>query len=277
MRIPSHDDIARSMVSKIKRVLAVGAHPDDVEIMCSGTLFALHQLGHEVHVGSLTLGDCGSAELSAEEIRRIRHREAMKACEVLGATYHHVGFDDLCIFNDDDSNRRVTALLREVDPWMVITHSPNDYISDHEITSLLVRNACFYASIPNYETKAGAAGCTLKIPYLYYAQPMEGIDIFGKEVTPQFYVDISGWMQQKSEMLACHESQRNWLRAHHGMDEYIESMRRFNTSLGQRASKVSGRLITYAEAFRQHCGHAYPDDNIITTFLRDIVIAEPAY
>src|SRR6267142_4669330 len=164
------------MDSKIKRVLAVGAHPDDVEIMCSGILFALHQLGHEVHVGSLTFGDCGSVELSAEEIRRIRHREALKACQVVGATYHHVGFDDLVIFNDDNSNRRVTALLREVDPWIVITHSPNDYMSDHETTSLLVRNACFYASIPNYETKAGVGGCTLNIPHLYYAQPMEGID-----------------------------------------------------------------------------------------------------
>src|ERR1043165_5505651 len=123
-----------------KKVLAVGAHPDDVEIMCSGTLFALRQLGHEVHVASLTLGDCGSVELSAEETRRVRHHEAIEACAVLGATYHHAGFYDRCIFNDDDSNRRVTALVREVDPGMVITHSPNDYMSDHEITSALVRN-----------------------------------------------------------------------------------------------------------------------------------------
>jgi LmbE family N-acetylglucosaminyl deacetylase len=265
------------MASEIKRVLAVGAHPDDVEIMCSGTLFALQQLGHDVHVASLTLGDCGSVEFSAEEIRSIRLREAMRACDVLDATYHHAGFDDLCIFNDDNSNRRVTALLREVDPSMVITHSPNDYMSDHEMTSLLVRNACFYASIPNYETKAGTADCTSNIPYLYYGQPIEGIDIFGKKVTPQFYVDISGLMEQKLEMLACHESQRNWLSAHHGMDEYIESVRRFNTSLGQRASIVSGKLITYAEAFRQHCGHAYPNDNVLTTLLREGVIAESAY
>jgi N-acetylglucosamine malate deacetylase 1 len=264
------------MASEIKRVLAVGAHPDDVEIMCSGTLFALSQLRHQVHVASLTLGDCGSIDLAAQEIRRIRHREAIKACEVLGATYHHGGFDDLCIFNDDNSNRRVTALLRKVDPWIVITHAPNDYMSDHEMTSLLVRNACFYASIPNYKTMAGAA-CTLNIPYLYYAQPIEGNDIFGKKVIPQFYVDISGVMQQKLEMLACHESQRNWLRAHHGMDEYIESVRRFNTSLGQRASTVSGRLISQAEAFRQHRGHAYPDDNVIATFLGESAIAEPAY
>ena len=264
------------MASDIIRVLAVGAHPDDVEIMCAGTLFALHQLGHEVHVASLTLGDCGSVELTAEEIRRIRQREAIKACEVLGATYHHAGFDDLNIFNDDNSNRRVTELLRKIDPSVVITHSPKDYMSDHEITSLLVRNACFSASIPNYETKGGAA-CPLKIPYLYYAQPVEGIDIFGKKVIPQFYVDISGVMDQKLEMLACHESQRNWLRTHHGMDEYIESIRRFITSQGQRASIVSGKLIVHAEAFRQHLGHAYPNDNVIATILRESVITEPAY
>lgn len=266
------------MASETKRVLAVGAHPDDVEIMCSGTLFAHHQLGHEIHLASLTLGDCGTVEYSAEEIRRIRHREAMKACEVLGATYHHAGFNDLCIFNDDSSNRRVTALLREVDPWMVITHSPEDYMSDHEMTSLLVRNACFYASIPNYETKGPTpAGHPRKIPFLYYAHPIEGLDSFGREVTPQFYVDVSGLMRQKIEMLACRESQRNWLRVHHGMDEYIESMRRWNASLGQTVSQSSGRPIAYAEAFRQHLGHAYPQDNVLRELLRESVIAEPSY
>jgi LmbE family N-acetylglucosaminyl deacetylase len=265
------------MSSEITRVLAIGAHPDDVEIMCSGTLFVLRQLGQEIHVASLTLGDCGTVKLSAEETRCIRHREAIKACEQLNATYHCAGFDDLCIFNDDNANRRVTALLREVDPSVVITHSPSDYMSDHESTSLLVRNACFNASIRNYETKLGTATCTLKIPYLYYAQPMEGKDIFGKTVTPQFYVNVSGVMNQKLEMLACHESQRNWLRAHHGMDEYLESTRRFNSSLGQRASIVSGKPISYAEGFRQHRGHAYPDDNVITTFLAKNVVTEPGY
>lgn len=259
-----------------KKVLAVGAHPDDVEIMCSGTLFALRQLGHEVHVASLTLGDCGSLELSAEETRRVRYREAINACEVLGATYHHAGFNDLCIFNDTDSNRRVTALVREIDPWLVITHPPHDYMSDHETTSLLVRNACFSASIRNYETP-GVADCTLTVPWLYYAQPMDGIDIFGKPVTPEFYVDVSIWMQQKLTMLACHESQRNWLREHHGMDEYIESTRRFNTVLGQRASRVSGRSIKHAEAFRQHRGHAYPHENVVMTLLKETVITEPDY
>jgi LmbE family N-acetylglucosaminyl deacetylase len=259
----------------IKRILAVGAHPDDVEIMCSGTLFALRRFEYEIHVASLTLGDCGSAAHAREEISRIRHHEAIQACRVLDATYHHAGFSDLCIFNDDASNRRVTALLREIDPQIVITHSPQDYMSDHETTSLLVRNACFYAPIPNYETtELTPVKRITAIPYLYYAQPMEGTDIFGERITPQFYVDVSGLIERKAEMLACHESQREWLRTHHGMDQYIESMRRWNASLGERAAQLSASSITYAEAFRQHRGHAYPRENILEKVLRGSVIKE---
>ncbi len=263
---------------KIKRVLAVGAHPDDVEIMCSGTLFALRQIGYEIHVASMTLGDCGSTRHSSEEISNIRRDEAIKACEILGATYHHAGFSDLCIFNNNNSNRRITALLRELNPWIVISHSPQDYISDHEMTSLLIRNACFYASIPNYETKdLTTATHTFAIPYLYYAQPIENIDLFGKKITPQFYVNVSGLIKQKIEMLSCHESQRNWLRAHHGMDEYVESMRHWNASLADRATQISDKPIAFAEAFRQHRGHAYPKDNILAALLEESVILEPDY
>jgi len=68
------------MTLENKKILAVGAHPDDVEIMCSCTLFLLKVLGFEIHVISLTLGDCGSVEHSAEEISRIRRREAKNAC-----------------------------------------------------------------------------------------------------------------------------------------------------------------------------------------------------
>jgi len=266
------------MASETKKVLAVGAHPDDVEIMCSGTLFALHRLGYTIHVASMTLGDCGSIEHSPEETSKIRHDEAKRACEVLGATYHHAGFSDLCIFNDDDSNRRVTSLLRELNPWIVITHSPQDYMSDHEMTSLLVRNACFYSSIPNYQTRdLTSAAHTSAIPYLYYAQPIENIDLFGKKITPQFYADVSDFIEQKIEMLSYHESQRDWLRAHHGMDEYVESMRRWNASLAERAAQISEKPITFAEAFRQHRGHAYPRDNILAALLEKSVIAEPDY
>lgn len=258
-----------------KRVLAVGAHPDDVEIMCSGTLLLLKELGYEIHVISLTLGDCGSVEHTAEEISRIRRQEAQNACEILGATYRHGGFNDLCIFNDDPSNRRVTALLREIDPWLVITHSPQDYMSDHETTCLLVRNACFYAPIPNYETSGfTSATHTSAIPSLFYASPLEGIDIFGQKINPQFYVDISACMESKIQILACHESQRNWLRSHNGIDEYIDSMVGWNEECGQKASHLSDRPIVYAESFRQHLGHAYPKENLLSNVLPERIVVE---
>lgn len=258
-----------------KKVLAVGAHPDDVEIMCSGTLFLLKELGFEIHLISLTAGDCGSVEHSAEEISRIRRQEAKNACEVLGADYYCGGFNDLCIFNDDSSNRRVTALLREVDPCLVITHSPEDYMSDHETTSLLVRNACFYAPIPNYETSSFTTAPYISaIPNLYYASPMEGIDIFGQKISPQFYVDISDCMQSKIQMLACHESQRNWLRSHNGIDEYLNNMVDWNEELGQRASNLTDRRISYAESFRQHLGHAYPKKNLLSEVLSKRIVVE---
>src|SRR5215467_7363760 len=104
------------MSSDHKKILAVGAHPDDVEIMCAGTLFLLTGLGYEIHVATMSLGDCGSKEHTAQQIRRIRRAEAEQACRVLNATYHYVGFDDFSIFNNDDANRRTTALLRDIDP-----------------------------------------------------------------------------------------------------------------------------------------------------------------
>ena len=261
-----------------KRILAVGAHPDDVEFMCAGTLCMLRRLGYEIHLAVMCRGDCGTQEYSAQEISRIRDREARAACKVLGATYHCVGFRDLCIFNDDAANRRVAALLREVNPWLVITHPPQDYMADHEMTSLLVRNACFAAPIPNYDlTPFTQAPLCAAIPTLYYTQSLEGVDLFGSPVLPQFYVDVSDCIDLKVRMLTCHASQRNWLRAQHGMDEYTESLRRWNAQLGQRASEVAGRPVSYAEAFRQHLGHAYPRENLLAKILGDGVTPEPAY
>jgi len=269
----------------------VGAHPDDVEINCAGTLKALRDLGCAIHVATMTLGDCGSRRLPPDEISRIRRAEAEDACLILGATYHYVGSQDFCIFNDDVHNRRTTALLREVAPRIVFTHSPGDYMLDHDNTSVLVRNACFYAPTPNYDcSRFGPAPALSAIPHLYYWDVMEGKDVFGKRVAPGFYVDISGEMELKSRLLAAHSSQREWLRAQHGMDEYLDTMRGWAAARGREASAITGppassggkrgsaeRTIAHAEAFRQHLGHAYPQDNILAALLPSRVVGNPDY
>lgn len=256
-----------------KKVLAIAAHPDDVEFMCAGLLVLLREIGCELHVATMSLGDAGSTEYGPEEIRRIRREEATRAAGVIGASYHTLDFRDFAIFNDDRSNRRVTGLLRELDPSIVITHPPQDYLADHEATSVLVRNACFYASAPNYDSSEWTSVVRAStIPHLYYAQPFEGTDIFGAPVTPQMFVDITSASSLKKDMLACHRSQRDWLRRHHGLDDYVESMRRWDHTLGKQATLISSRTVEYAEAYRQHRGQAYPKSNILAELIPDVVI-----
>jgi LmbE family N-acetylglucosaminyl deacetylase len=137
----------------------------------------------------------------------------------------------------------------------VFTHAPKDYMMDHEMVSLLARGASFVYAAPN------ASGLPLppaaRVPYLYYCDPVEAKDPLGNVVEPTTVVDITQQLQRKAEMLARHASQREWLRAHHGTDEYLDAMRRHAESRGSEAG------VAAAEAFVQHRGHAYPADDLL--------------
>src|SRR5262245_364107 len=139
------------------RFLAIHAHPDDIEILAGGTLALLAGRGHQIAIATMTPGDCGSRELPPDEIASVRRREAADAAAKIGASYTCLEFRDLAIFNDDPSRRRVVETLRAHRPDVVLTASPVDYLCDHEITSALVRDACFCAPMPNYRTGGGAA------------------------------------------------------------------------------------------------------------------------
>src|SRR5437773_3636516 len=102
-------------------------------------------------------GDCGSAELPAEEISATRRREGAAAAALIGATYHCLEERDLLIFYNERALERVTRLLRAVRPDVVLTHSPADYMLDHEMTSTVVRAAAFGAPIPNFHLGSGHA------------------------------------------------------------------------------------------------------------------------
>jgi LmbE family N-acetylglucosaminyl deacetylase len=250
------------------RILAIHAHPDDIEFQCAGTLALLAAAGHEIVVVTMTPGDCGSQELGPEEIAAVRREEARRSAALIGAAYECLEFRDLSIVIDNDAKRRVTEAVRRHRPQLVITAPPVDYMDDHEATSRLVRDACFNASCPNYSTRAwDPAPPAAKVPHLYYVDPLEGVDHFGRPVKPQFYVEISDVFQTKQQMLACHASQREWLRAQHGVDEYLESQRRWSAQRGQEIG------APYAEAFCQHKGHPYPGDNLLSELLADRVRA----
>ena len=244
------------------RVLAIHAHPDDVEILCAGTLLRLRDHGCAVSVVTMTPGDKGSAEHSAEEIAKIRRGEAAAAAALLGADYRCLEFRDLQIDVNDESRRRVTEAIRRTRPDVVITAPPVDYMTDHEHTSRLVRDACFCASVPNYKTEQwDPAEPTERIPNLYYCDPVEGVDWYGQPVPYDVIVDVSDQIDRKIEMLACHASQREWLRRQHGEDEYLDSARRWGARRGEAVGYES------AEAFRQHNGHPYPHSDRLSELL----------
>ncbi len=246
-----------------KVVLSIMSHPDDAEFMCVGTVALLRQKGWDIHIATMTPGDCGSAEFSREHISKIRKAEATKAAKILEGTYDCLECEDVFIMYDKPTLLKVIGLIRKVKPSVVIAPSPQDYFIDHENTSHLVRTACFACGIPNVKTP-GSEPCDF-VPYLYYSDSLEGKDIFGKGIGPSMYVDITSVMETKVKMLCCHESQRAWLLAHHGMDEYVEAMKR---QAGARGAEINCR---YAEGFRQHLGHGYPQDNILKKEISEFV------
>lgn len=244
-------------------VLAFMAHPDDAEILCAGTLARLHQeAGYRVAIATATSGDAGSKTLRPDEISRIRHGEAVRSARILDGEYHCAGCVDLFVCYDRPTLQRFVEIVRRVGPQIVITHSPQDYMVDHEMTSKLVRTACFGAPAPNVLTETpGPAEALSHIPHLYYADPLEGIDIFGKPVEPDLVVDISRTIEVKTQMLSTHASQREWLRAQHGIDEYILSMKKWCEHRGRQLG------VAFGEGFRQHKGHAYPHDDLLGRLL----------
>jgi LmbE family N-acetylglucosaminyl deacetylase len=221
----------------------------------------VREQGWHGHFATLTPGDCGSAEMGPEEISRVRRAEGAAAAAILQGQYHCLEERDLLVTYSESALERVTRLLRAVRPQIMLTHSPADYMLDHEMTSALARAAAFAAPVPNFLADRGHAPPLEHIPHLYYCDPIEGKDALGRDVPPAFRIDISAVIDTKREMLACHASQRNWLLKHHGMDHYLQSMRNWSA---RRGAEVG---VAFAEGFRQHLGHSYPQDNLLGRLL----------
>lgn len=240
-----------------KTILAIHAHPDDVEILCAGTLALLAEKGHRVHIVSMTAGDCGSADRGPEEIAAARREEAARSAARIGAEYRCAEFRDLSIFVTDSARRRVTGLLREIRPEIVLTSSPADYHCDHEATSALVRDACFAAPAPNYASEVSGAPPLAAIPHLYFVDAIEA----GEDDPRDFFIDVSSVFATKRAMLAEHRSQRDWLAKHHGIDDYLQQMQSWCGQIGRRAG------VEFAEGFRHCRRHSYPQSRLLEELL----------
>jgi N-acetylglucosamine malate deacetylase 1 len=249
------------------RILAFGSHPDDIEFMCAGTLALLARAGHEVHMAVMAGGEMGSPTLKPAEIRAKRLAEARQAAEVIGATFHFAGGHDIEVEYNHEYRRRTVRVVRHANPDIIFAPPPADYLIDHEETSRLVRNAAFIAPCPNYDCGEPTTP-TSRIPYLYYWDAVGLRDIFGRPLPLTCAVAIGQVMDVKERMLACHESQREWLRYINGWDEYLEIMKRAAAEEGARAGCAS------AEGFVQHVGNGHPTDNVLKVLLGDAVVWE---
>jgi LmbE family N-acetylglucosaminyl deacetylase len=217
------------------RVLAVGAHPDDLEILCGGTIARFVAEGHSVVMCNASHGDRGSFVHSSEEITRIRMNEARRAAQIAGAEHETLGLSDGEVNAGDLLQRRMVAdLVRRAKPDLILTHAPGDYMVDHNEISKLVFDASFLATLPLYETEAPHHPVVTPI---YYFETITGLGF-----EPTEFVDVSEHIDTKAAMLEAHESQLTWLRDHDGVD-IVEQMKTATRFRGLQCG------VAYAEGF----------------------------
>lgn len=252
-------------------VLAVFAHPDDIEFVAAGTLLRLREAGWQIHYLNLSGGDCGSMTTSADEMRAIRAQEGRAAAAMLGAEFHESLASDLCIFYEERLLRRLAAIVRQVQPRIVLTHSPEDYMEDHMNTARLAVTAAFARGMPNFTTDPPVAPIAGDVA-VYHAMPHGLCDGLRRPVVPDLFVDTTAMQAVKRQALAAHASQKEWLDATQGMDSYLDA--------GDAAARAVGRMsgrFHYAEGWRRHLhlGLSATDDDPLAATLPSQVVSRP--
>ncbi|MBN1581881.1 MAG: PIG-L family deacetylase [Anaerolineae bacterium] len=228
-----------------KRAFAVAAHPDDIEFLMAGTLILLQHAGYEIHTMTVANGSCGTAHHTVEEIVDIRRAESRAAAALIGAIHHDSLVDDIAIFYEPALLARVAAVMRDVAPDILLTHSPVGYMEDHQNTARLAVTAAFCRGMPNFPTDPPRAPVD-KAVTVYHAQPHGNRDPLRRLVRPEIFIDVTSVIEEKRAMLACHHSQKTWLDQTQGMDAYLNVMQDLCHEVGQ----MSGRF-KYAEGWRR--------------------------
>ncbi len=254
--------------------LAIVAHPDDIEFLMAGTLLHLAAAGVELHYWTLADGCCGSDELDRTEIARVRRMEAEAAAAMLGATYHPPICHDLEIFYRTPTLNQVAAVIRQIAPDIILTHSPQDYMEDHMNTSRLAVTAAFARGMPNFPVDPPTPPRSRPVA-LYHAQPYFHRDPLGHAIYPNLFVDVTHVLDRKISLLECHHSQRAWLDRSQGQDAYTQTLRRLDAECGAMSGK-----FTYAEGWRKHwhIGFATADfDPLRTALPAGLILAKESH
>ncbi|QGQ99703.1 hypothetical protein EHS13_35000 [Paenibacillus psychroresistens] len=224
-------------------ILAIGAHPDDIEVFCGGTLLQYKQQGHNIFIALTTSGNIGSNEYnSREEIGAARELEQLEAAKIFGAEVRFMRFDDQGLQDTPETRRAVINAIRWANPDVILANYPEDASTDHAVTGKIVSEVML--SIPGKLIPADEPPIA-KNPSLFYYGTAVGIGF-----TPEVYVDITDVFDQKLEALKLHKSQFAWMDVYqtHGLLSIVEITDKFR---GLQAGFV------YAEGFRAFRIHGY--------------------
>ena len=254
-------------------VFAIAAHPDDIEFMMGGTLLLLKQAGCSLHYMTLSSGNLGSSVHPASRTRSIRRSEAKGGARLLGAEWHPSIGDDLEIFYELKTLRRLAAIIREVNPGVILTHSPRDYMEDHTSTCRLAVTAAFARGIPNFKTLPQRRHIDSEVT-IYHAMPHTLRDPLGYRVIPEAFVDIQSVLDQKRAAAGAHRSQKEWLDVSQGMDSYLETIESYSRAVG-----VLSKRFRFAEGWRRHlhAGFCTPDADPLRNLLGKKLRMNPFY
>ena len=254
-------------------VLAIAAHPDDIEFLMAGTLLLLARRGWRAHYFNLSSGNCGSMNQGPAATRRIRRKEAQCACKKLGAQWHADFLDDLEIFYADHALRRIAAVIREVAPRIILTHSPQDYMEDHMATCRLTVSAAFVRGMPNYRTVPQRAPQSGEVT-IYHSLPHGLRDQLRQPIQPELLIDTTSVHEVKRAALAAHRSQKEWLDATQGMESYLLAM----DAMSEEVARKAGRF-RHAEGWHRHShlGFSAADADPLRAALPELCILNPEY
>jgi LmbE family N-acetylglucosaminyl deacetylase len=252
---------------------AVAAHPDDIEFMMAGTLMLLGEAGCELHYMNVANGSCGTVSHTPEEIIALRTAEAREAAQAMGAHFHEPLVDDLEIYYTSELVRRLTAVVRDVKPTILLVQPPADYMEDHMISQRLAVTAAFCRGMRNFES-IPPRDPVLEEVTLYHALPYGLHDGMRRRVLPGQYVDVTTVLERKRAALACHRTQKEWLDKSQGLDSYLHTMEDMCREVGEMSARYQ-----YAEGWRRHLhlGFCSETADPITELLKDKAFVSAEY
>lgn len=179
------------------QILAFGAHPDDVELSCSGTLLRHKAMGYSIGIVDLTEGEMGTRGNPS-----LRKEEANTAAQILGLSARwNLGLADAFFQNDRESQLKVIEAIRFFQPDVVLTNAPSDRHPDHGRGATLVTDACFYSGLSKIVTEyEGLTQLPWRPKQLFHY-------IQDRHIKPDFVVDISEYQERKMASIKAFASQ----------------------------------------------------------------------